>query len=162
MLLRSQQFSPGTVYLEEKTRPSQHLSTSSDVSVKVEVEDRLLVGNRKLWTSQIFRSSETFPSDVKVDSPRSLEKTVDGDEDMEPNTYYGSAAWDGFNDHRSQGGDNGLGDEDFPVLDDQNSWSSFEISPLDMKDDFLSVNKIIADWDDIRSNKYHVTSKVST
>ena len=44
-------FSPGTVYLEEKTRPSQPLSTSSDVSVKLEVEDR------KLGSSQLFETS---------------------------------------------------------------------------------------------------------
>jgi len=32
-------FFPGTVYLEGETRPSQPLSTSSEVSVKLEVED---------------------------------------------------------------------------------------------------------------------------
>ena len=48
VLLTLSFFSPGTVYLEEKTRPSQPLSTSSDVSVKLEVED---------GSSQLFETS---------------------------------------------------------------------------------------------------------
>ena len=74
-------FSPGTVYLEEKTRPSQVLSTSSDVSVKVGVEDRPLLGNRQLWPSQLFGPFETSPSDVDDDPTRFFKRIVDGDED---------------------------------------------------------------------------------
>ena len=58
-------FSPGTVYLEEKTKPSQDLSTLSDVSVKSEVEDK------KPESSQLSDSFKTSPSDTQVDSPRS-------------------------------------------------------------------------------------------
>jgi hypothetical protein len=78
-----------------------------------------------------------------------------------------SSALDVFDDPScSQGDDNDLGDENLPLLEDRKSWPSklfdcFEISPLDMKDDFLSVKKI-ADWDDIKSNKYQVSSEVST
>ena len=79
-----------------------------------------------------------------------------------------SAALDGFDDHsRFQGDDNDSGDEDLPLLEDRKSWPSklfdcFEISPLDTEDDSLFVKKIIADWDNNRSNKYHVSSEVST
>ena len=47
-------FLPGAVYLEEKARPSQELSTSPDVSVTAEVEDCPLLGNRELSPSQFF------------------------------------------------------------------------------------------------------------
>ena len=47
-------FLPGAVYLEEKARPSQELSTSSDVSVRAEVEDCPLLGNRELSPSQFL------------------------------------------------------------------------------------------------------------
>ena len=47
-------FLPGAVYLEEKARPSQEPSTSSDVSVRAEVEDCPLVGNRELSPSQFL------------------------------------------------------------------------------------------------------------
>ncbi|KIJ99822.1 hypothetical protein K443DRAFT_679654 [Laccaria amethystina LaAM-08-1] len=142
----------GTVYLEEKTRPSQHLSTSSDVSVKVDGKDSPLLGNRKVWPSQLFDSFETSPSDMEVDS-RSFKKTVDGDEDIKSNTCHGSG----------EGDDIDLGDEDLPLLEDRKSWLSklfdcLEISPLEMKDDSLFVKKVIADWDVIKSNKYHVSS----
>ena len=79
-----------------------------------------------------------------------------------------SAALDGFDDHRRfQGDDNDSGDEDLPLLEDRKSWPSklfdcFEISPLDTEDDSLFVKKIIADWDNIKSIKYHVSSEVST
>ena len=72
-----------------------------------------------------------------------------------------SAALHGFDDHsRSQ-------DEDLPLLEDRKPRPSklfdcFEISPLDMEDDSLFVKKIIADWDNIKSIKYHVSSEVST
>ena len=81
-------FSPGTVYLEEKT-PSQHLSTSSDVSVKLEVEDLPLFDDRKPGPSQLFDSFEVSPSDMEVDSPGSFKKIADGNEDIKPNTYFG-------------------------------------------------------------------------
>ena len=85
MLFRS------TVYLEEKARPSQHLSTPADsVTIEVEVEDRPLAGNRKLWPSQFFDSFETSPSDMDDDSPCSFKKAVDGDEDIKTNTCHGS------------------------------------------------------------------------
>ena len=58
-------FSPGTVYLEEKTKPSQDLSTLSDVSVKSEVEDR------KPGSSQLSDFFKASSSDTQVDSPRS-------------------------------------------------------------------------------------------
>ena len=75
---------------------------------------------------------------------------------------------DGFDDHsRFQGDDNDLGDEDLPLLEDRKSWPSklidfCEIFPLDTKDDSLFVKKIIAVRDDIKSNKYRVSSEVST
>ena len=78
-----------------------------------------------------------------------------------------SAALDGFDDHsRSQDEDNGLGDENHHLLEDRKSWpsnlfDSFEI-PLDMKDGFPSIKKKIPDWDNIKSNKFHVSSEVST
>ena len=81
-------FSPGTVYLEEKARPFQHLSTSSDVSVKLEVEDLPLFEDRKPGPSQLFGSFETSPSDMEVDFPQSFKNIVDGDEDIKPNTYH--------------------------------------------------------------------------
>jgi len=77
-------FSPGAVYLEEKTRPSQHLSTSSDVSVKLEVEDR------KPGPSQLFDSFEISPSDMQVDSPRSKKIFDNGDGDIKPNKCHDS------------------------------------------------------------------------
>ena len=79
-----------------------------------------------------------------------------------------SAALYAFDDHRRfQGDDNDLGDDNTPLLEDRKSWPSklfdcFEISSLDMKDDLLSVKKKIANWDDNKSNKYHVSSEVST
>ena len=81
-------FSPGTVYLEEKARPSQDRRTSSNISVKLEVEDLPLFEDRKPGPSQLFGSFETTPSDMEVDSPRSFKKLVDGDEDIKPNTYH--------------------------------------------------------------------------
>ena len=78
-----------------------------------------------------------------------------------------SAALYAFDDHRRfQGDDNDLGDGNTPLLEDRKSWPSklfdcFEISSLDMKDDFLFVKKKFPDWDDIKSNKYHVSSEVS-
>ena len=62
-----QHFFPGTVYLEEKTRPSQHLSTSSDVSFKSEVEDLRLFEDRKRGPSQLFNSLEISPSGMQAD-----------------------------------------------------------------------------------------------
>ena len=79
-----------------------------------------------------------------------------------------SAVLDGFDDRRPfQGDDNDLGDENYHVLENRKSCPSklfdcFEMSPLDTKDDYLSVKKQIADWDDIKSKKYHVSSEVST
>ena len=80
-----------------------------------------------------------------------------------------STAPNGFDDHSpSQGDDNDLGDENLPLLEDRKPWPSklfdcFEISPLDIKDDFLSYKKKITDWDIIiKSNKYYVSSEVST
>ena len=79
-----------------------------------------------------------------------------------------SAALGGFDDHsRFQGDDNDLGDEKLPLLEDRRLWPSklfdcFETSPLDTKDDYLSVKKKILNWDDVKSNKYHVSSEVST
>ena len=90
VLSRIQYFPPGTVYLEEKARPSQDPSTSSDVYVGAEVEDLPLLGNRKLLPSQIFHPVETSPSDMEVDSPRSFKKTVDGNEDIQSHTCHGS------------------------------------------------------------------------
>jgi len=63
------------------------MSTSSDVSVRAEVED--LLGNRKLWPSQLFDPFETFPSGMEVDSPRSFKKIVDGNENIKSNIYHG-------------------------------------------------------------------------
>ena len=83
-------FPLGTVYLEEKARPSQELSTSSNVSVRAEVQDRALLGTRKLWPLQLFDSFETFPSDMAVDAPRSFKKTIDDDEDIKSHTCHGS------------------------------------------------------------------------
>ena len=90
MLPRIQHFLPGTVYLEEKARLCQDLSTSSDVSVIAEVKDRPLLGNRKLRPSQVFDPFETSPSDMEVDSPRSFKKTIDEDEDIKSHTCHGS------------------------------------------------------------------------
>ena len=61
MLSKFNKIFPGTVYLEGETKPSQHVSTSSDVSVKLEVEDR------KRGPSQLSDSFETSPSDLQVD-----------------------------------------------------------------------------------------------
>ena len=83
LLSRIQHFSPGTVYLEEKTRPCQHLSTSSDVSVKLEVEDR------EQGPSQLLNSLKVAPSEMEVDSPGFFKKIVDGNEDIKPNTCNG-------------------------------------------------------------------------
>ena len=77
-------FSPGNVYLEEKARPSQDLSTSSDVSVKLEVE------NRNLGPSQNFDPFETSPSDMEAESTQSFKTTVDGDKHIKSNTYHRS------------------------------------------------------------------------
>ena len=68
--------------------PSQHLSTSSDVTVKLEVEDLPLFEDRKPGPSQLFGSFEASPSEMEVDSPRSFKKMVDGDEDIKLNTYH--------------------------------------------------------------------------
>ena len=72
---------PGAVYLEEKTRPSQHLSTSSDVSVKLEVEDLPLFEDRKPGPSQLFNSFEISTSDMQVDN---------GDGDIKPKKCHDS------------------------------------------------------------------------
>ena len=61
-------FSAGTVYLEEKARLSQDLSTSSDVSVRAEVEDGSLLGARKLWLSKLC-SSDTSRFTLTVSDP---------------------------------------------------------------------------------------------
>ena len=90
MLSRIPYFPPGTVYLEEKARPSQDPSTSSDVSVGAEVEDLPLLGNQKFWPSQNFHSIETSPSDMEVDAPRPFKKTVGGNEDIQSHTCHGS------------------------------------------------------------------------
>ena len=76
-----------------------------------------------------------------------------------------SAALHGFNDHSRSQDDSG--DEDLPLLEDRKPRPSklfdcFEISPLDIKDDFLSYKKKITDWDIIKPNKYYVSSEVST
>ena len=76
LLSRIQHFPPGTVHLEEKTRPCQHLSTSPDVSVKIEFEDLPLFEDRKPGPSQLLNSFEMSPSDMQVDSPR-YKKIVD-------------------------------------------------------------------------------------
>ena len=84
MLSRIQHFFPGTVYLEEKTRPSQHISTSSDVPVKLEVEDLPLFEDQKPGFLQLFDTMEISPSEVQVDSIR-FKKIVDnGDGDIKP------------------------------------------------------------------------------
>jgi len=75
--------------------------------------------------------------------------------------------WMGLTHSRFQGDDIDLDDEDLPLLEDRKPWLSkffdcFEISPLDTKDGSPSIKKIIADWDDIKSNKHHVSSEVST
>ena len=88
MLSRIQHFSPGNIYLEENTKPSQHLNPSSDVSVKLEVEDLPFFEDRKPEPSQQFGSFETSLSDMEVDSHRSVKKILDGDEDIKPNTYH--------------------------------------------------------------------------
>ena len=86
MLSRVEHFLPGTVYLEEKARPSQGLSTSSDVSVRAEVEDRPLLGKRKLWPSQL--------SNMKDNSPPFFKKSVDdsGDDNKSSKYHYPSEA----------------------------------------------------------------------
>ena len=63
-------FLPGAVYLEEKARPSQELSTSSDVSVRAEVEDCPLPGNRKLSPSQFFNPFISMASLNESDNHR--------------------------------------------------------------------------------------------
>ena len=68
VVVKDSAFPPGTVHLEEKTRPCQHLRTSSDVSVKLEVEDLPLFEDRKPGPSQLFKSFEMSPSDMQVDS----------------------------------------------------------------------------------------------
>jgi len=89
VLSKIQHLFSGTVYLEGKARPSQDLSTSSDVSVRAEVEDHPLLGNRKLWPSQLFDPFETSSSDMEVDFPLCFKKTVDGAENIKPNAYHG-------------------------------------------------------------------------
>ena len=81
---------PGAVYLEEKTRPSQHLSSSSDVSVKLEVEDPPLFEDRKLGPSRLFDPFDISPSDMQVDSPRSKKIVDNGDGDIKPNKCHDS------------------------------------------------------------------------
>ena len=90
MLSRIQHFFIGTVYLEEKTRPSQDLSTLSDVSVKLEVKDLPLFEDRKPGLSQLFDSFETSPSDMQVDSPRSPKIFDNGDGDIKPHKCHDS------------------------------------------------------------------------
>ena len=68
--------------------PSQHLSTSPDVSVKLEVEDFSPFEDRIPGPLQLFGSFEASPSEMEVDSPRSFKKIVDGDEDIKLNTYH--------------------------------------------------------------------------
>ena len=81
---------PGTVYLEEKTRISQHSNTSSDVSVKLEVEDLPLFEDKRLGFSQIFDAFEISPSDMQVDSPRSKKIVDNVDGDIKPNKCHDS------------------------------------------------------------------------
>ena len=90
MLSRIQHFFIGTVYLEEKTRPSQDLSTLSDVSVKLEVKDLPLFEDRKPGLSQLFDSFEISPSDMQVDSPRSPKILDNGDGDIKPHKCHDS------------------------------------------------------------------------
>ena len=90
MLSRIQHFIPGTVYLEEKIKPSQHLSSSSDVSVKSEVEDPPLFEDRKPGPSQLFYPFDLSPSDMQVDSPRSKKIVDNGDGDIKPNKCHDS------------------------------------------------------------------------
>ena len=67
---------------------SRHLSTSSDVSVKLEVEDLPLFDDRKPGPSQLLGSFEASPSEMEVDSPLSFKKIFDGGEDSKLNTYH--------------------------------------------------------------------------
>ena len=57
-------------------------------SFRNEVEDFPLFEDRKSGPSQLFGSIETSLSDMKVNSPQSFKKIVDGDEDIKPNTYH--------------------------------------------------------------------------
>ena len=61
---------------KRENKPSHHVSTSSDVSVKLEVEDR------KPGPSQLFHS---FNSDMQVDSPRSENIVDNGDDAIKSN-----------------------------------------------------------------------------
>ena len=89
MLSKIQHFPPpGTVYLEEKTMPSQHLGISYDLSVELEVEDLPLFEDRKPGPSRLFGSFEASPSEMEVDSPLSFKKIFDGGEDSKLNTYH--------------------------------------------------------------------------
>ena len=83
-------FSSGTVYLEEKARPSQDLSTLPGVSATAEVKARALLGNRELRPLLPFHHLETSPSNMEADSARSFKKTVDGDENVKFHTCHGS------------------------------------------------------------------------
>ena len=65
-------FSAGTVYLEEKARPSQDLGTS-DISVRAEVEDGPLLRNRNLSPLQLF-NSETLCSTLAVSDPSTSDR----------------------------------------------------------------------------------------
>ena len=89
MLSRIQHFFPGTVYLEEKIKPSQHLSSSSDVSVKLEVEDPPLFVDRKPGPSQLFDPFDISPA-MQVDSPWSKKIVDNGDGDIKPKKCHDS------------------------------------------------------------------------
>ena len=78
------------MYLEEKTTPSQHLSILSDVSVKLEVEDRSLFEDRKPGPSQLFHSFEMSPSNMQIDSPQSQQFVDNGDGDIKLNKCHDS------------------------------------------------------------------------
>ena len=89
-VVKDSTFFAGTVYLEEKIKPLQHLSSSSDVSVKLEVEDLPLFEDRKPGPSQLFDPFDISPSDMQVDSPRSKKILDDGDGDIKPNNCHDS------------------------------------------------------------------------
>ncbi|EDR00406.1 uncharacterized protein LACBIDRAFT_295784 [Laccaria bicolor S238N-H82] len=92
----------GTVYLEEKTRPSQHPSRLPDVSGKLEVEVFPLFEDRQPGPSQLSDSPEISSLDVQVDSPWSKKVVDNGDGDIKPKKC-----------HDSDEDDEGqLGDED--------------------------------------------------
>ena len=73
----SHNFSLGAVYLQEKLRSSQRLSTSSLVSVKLENEDRVLLEDRNSGPPH-FR-----PFDISLLKP----KVEDWDDDTKLDEY---------------------------------------------------------------------------